>query len=146
MVLIDPLGDPFGLSFAGIGERLGVGSIWQTKIRVMSRVFDEDCDRLIADVLEDATCVPWIQLTVGEDYVRHLHEVTLRYASTEVVKCPVVLGHLTICSIALGRVLLFIPSSCWEHGCSGVGSEWHGHLIAGLDSPAIVIESSTLRD
>ena len=51
----------------------------------MSRVLNEDRDGLIADVLEDATSVPWIQLTIGEDYVRYLHEVTFWYASTEVV-------------------------------------------------------------
>ena len=36
LVLINPLSDPFGLSLASISERLGVSSVWQAKIQMMS--------------------------------------------------------------------------------------------------------------
>jgi len=146
LVLVDPLGDPFSLGLAGIGKSLRVGRVRQTQVGVMGRVLDVDSDGLIVDLLEDATSVPWVQISVGEDYVRGLEEVALWHAATEVVESPVVLRLFAVGSLAHGRVLFLVPSSSGEHGGGGVRSEWHDHLVTGLDTPAVVIETTALLD
>ena len=112
----------------------------------MSRVLDIESDALIVDLLENTTCLPWIKLTVREDDVGCLEEVALWDTATEVVKSPVVLWLLAVHGLALGSVFCFVPAGRREHGSCGVGSERHGHLIAVLHVPAIVIESTALRD
>ena len=64
LVLIDPLGDPFGLGLASIGESLGVSNVWKTKVCVMGRVHNVESDSLVIDLLGHTTCLPWVKFTV----------------------------------------------------------------------------------
>ena len=144
LVLIDPLGNPFSLGLTSVSKSLGVGGVGKTQVGVMGRVLDVDSDALVVDLLKDATSVPRVQVSVGEDYVRGLSEVALRHTATEVVESPVVLGSLTVSSLTLGRGLLLVPSGSGEHGGDSVRSERHDHLVASLDTPAVVVKTTTL--
>ena len=144
LVLIDELSDPFGLKLASLGESIGVGLVWQAEIEMMSRVFNVDDKSLIIDLLGDATSVPRVEATVREDDIGSLHEVALRDASAEVIEGEIVLRRLAVCSNALSSVFFLIPSCGREHRGLSIASEWHHHLVASLDAPAVAIKAATL--
>ena len=144
LVLIDELSDPLGLELACLCERLGVSLVWQAKIEMMSRVLNVDDKSLIIDLLGDATSVPRVERAVREDDVGSLHEVTLRDTAAEVVKCEVVLRRLAVCSDTLSSVFFLIPSCGREHRGLSIACEWHHHLVASLDAPAVAIKAATL--
>ena len=144
LVLIDELSNPLGLKLACLGESIRVGLVWQAEIEMMSRVFNVDDKSFIVDLLGDATSVPRVEATVREDDVGSLHEVALRDTAAKVIEGEVVLRRLAICSHALCSVFFLIPCSGREHRGLRIACEWHHHLVASLDAPAVAIKATAL--
>ena len=144
LVLIDELSNPLGLKLACLGESIRVGLVWQAEIEMMSRVFNVDDKSFIVDLLGDATSVPRVEATVREDDVGSLHEVALRDTAAKVIEGEVVLRRLAICSHALSSVFFLIPCSGREHRGLRIACEWHHHLVASLDAPAVAIKATAL--
>ena len=113
---------------------------------MVRRVLNVEHERLVVDLLGDTARLPWVKLAVREDYVGGLGEVTLGVPTSEVVQSPVVLRQLPVRSIAIGAVFLLVPAGGREHGGGGVRGEWHGHLVASLDGPAVVVKTTALLD
>lgn len=143
LVLVDPFSDGLSLNLTSIGEGLWVGSVWKSKVQMMSRVLNVQDHSVWADILEDATSVPWVQRSITEDNVGSLGEVALWIHSTEVLQSPVVLWSLAEGSLAVGSVAGLVPLALGEHGVV-TASEWHDHLVASLDGPATVVETLIL--
>lgn len=146
LVLVDELGNPLGLSLARSSNRSGVGLVGQAKVKMMGRALDIEGYGLIVDFLRDTTSLPRVELTVGEDDVGSLQEVTLGYTTTKVVKSPVVLRELAVLSGALHGGFLLAPCGSGEHRSFRITRERHDHLVASHDRPAVVIEATALGD
>jgi len=91
LVLIDEFSNPLHLGGAGSSEGSWISLVWKAEVEMMSRLFNEDGDCLVADLLEDATSMPWVKASIAENDVGCLHEVLLWVNSSEVLECPVVL-------------------------------------------------------
>jgi len=145
LVLVNPLGDVFGLVLACQHNGRRVGGVGSAKVQVMGSLLDIDWGRIFAHVESDATSLPRVELAVREHNVGGLDEVSVRESSTEEIKSPVVLGSLTVGTYAVLVVLGFIPIVSGEHRVFGVRREGHGHLVAVQNVPAVLTNSLHLR-
>jgi len=106
----------------------------------MGSAFDLNCINASTDVFGDATCKPWIEVTVREDDVGIL-SVLLRVvlSSSECSHGPVIVWSQIVLSSALSSVSSLIEKVVLYDKNGGVGkthSLWHGELVASQNVPA----------
>ena len=110
LVLIYPLRNLLGFKLAGVSEGLRISFIWKSQVQVMGGVLDVDGSGFWADVESYSTCLPGVELTVGEDDIRGFHEVFGGVDATEVLKSPIVLGAETVGCFTVSSVGLVAPA------------------------------------
>jgi hypothetical protein len=109
LVLVDPLGDLFGFNLSGICQRLGISDVWKSEVQVMGGVLNVKWSRLWAYFKGNATGLPGIELSIGENDVGRLHKVFLGVLATEVFESPAILGAEAISGFTVGGVFDITP-------------------------------------
>jgi hypothetical protein len=65
--------------------------------------------RVVGNDVSEASCSPWVKITVGKHNVRHMKEISVRVASAEAIKGPVKLGVKPVGALTLAYKAICVP-------------------------------------
>ena len=128
---------------SGLFNIFRVAGVRKTELQVVgTSLQDSHSDIVIAwDVMEEATGAPWVQISIGENDVGSIEEVLVGVAPAKCVQGPVELRVKPFFQLALLDKSVGIPEITKEHISHAIRLNWHDHLVADLETPAVVIKS-----
>ena len=91
--------------------------------------------------MKKATCSPGIEVSIGENDVRSVKEVSIGVATTECIESPVELRIKLLILLAIRYEIICAPKLREEHICLSILRNGHDHLIADLVAPAVIIKT-----